>query len=1013
MTPAGFVVEKVRQNLRLGGSDAGLAMDYSRECINVNARLEQLREILDSGQELQALLMAETPPSILDEASLLQSVAEEWKTLCLENSLEVAPELQFQAAQRLNLLYSKGISPSHTIYKDFRNAIMARDDVRAMEIARAIERLNPADTNAKAERERLEGKVFRSRDSALSEALATQEDSRLVLERLESLESLGQSALESESLNHTRGVEVRRVVRRDSACRELQEFYLPSLQDALASGNWRTARESLSRVDAICSEHGLVLNPEFQQIASTARDLVNREFNAEQRRTSFQNALTELLRHINQIETHLQDLGTLGLKPSREALSVLKQLWQKLEGYSMEVAPEVIQKVTRSANTLEERIRILQRRILMLWTTGIGVALILTGLGSWWLLGSYNAGALEKEIQSAIKLCHPKALENLVRDAQDRNLKSFSPALMAAISGAESYLAAERERMEALSQNLATLEDQMKSGFSGIDLARLQEDWSTFQKTMATVAEENLAPLHPKINTIQRAIKSKVSELGSSQFELVRKRVQAFDQNFVESIRKSKKLTDLEEHLKAALNEVREWDPLLKSPDSSVMVPADIQTRATEYDRLLSNQSAELNQAKQILDNMNKATTLDEFLRARAEFVTVLKSVSLEDIHKARTASAISISQDKMLAGLLMPWDTAAWSHFAQGGDAANLRPDQMSESELKIYGQLFNAVGKEPIYEYMVKGSKTTPDSKDRLVYSQNRLLSEPGGTRKGKVFDTAFPEIPNKVTFTEKTFSEGNSPAKIYYASIEDKGLCPFSEMSTRMDLVRFINADGKPQFTTWEVIDRATSSPKIDPIYLAYIVQSIDAMTSMRPSAWGTHFSPSFSKIKQQVATATAGSNVSPGDWITSETLKKKLSNFSIEPTKLEAEARFLKSLAETCKSKGLQFAGYLGSDLQPVVLPSVLSNELWGLAGDSKNPKPSLVCMRDTSGNWKVHLKPLPYSPLFAFPEDRRLVFEQAAKSAGIKNWTNIQVPPFVEDLVNPTPLLNTPILPKAN
>ena len=1012
MTPAGLVVEKVRQNLRLGGSDAGLAMDYSRECANVNARLEQLREILDSGQELQALLMAEAPPSILDEASLLQSVAEEWKASCVVNGLESAPELQFQAAQRLNLLYTKGISPSHAIYKDFREAIMSRDDERAMEIARAIERLNPADSNAKAERERLEAKVFRTRDSELSESLVS-EDARLILKSLANLEALGQSALEAASLNYTRGVEVRAALMRDSACRELQDIYLPSLKSAFESVDWRKAREDISRIEAICSEHGLVLNPEYLQSVSMTRGWVMQEFNSYQKKTRFQNALNELLTHINEIDTDYQDLGTLSLNQSQEALSVLKSLWQSVEGFSMEVVPEVVQKVTKSANTLEERIRKLQRRNLLLWAGGIGVFLILTGLGGWWFMGSYNASGLEKEIQIAISSHQPKALENLVSDAKSRNLQSFSPALLAAIAGAESYLAAERERMEALRKNLETLEEQEKSGFSGMEIVRLQEDWSTFQKTSESIAEENLALLRPKINAIQRAIKSKLSELSSDQFEVARKRVQAFDQSFGSSIRKSKTLDDLDKAIESAIKEVREWDSLLKSPESSVSVPADIQTRATEYDRQLSNQRAELDQAKKRLGSMAQAPTLNDFLSARAEFVKSLKSVPLEDINAARNASAISISEEKMLGGLLMPWDTTAWSLFAQGGDAANLRPNQMSEGELKIYGQIYNAVGKKPVYKYMIKGSKTTTGSKDRFVYAQGKIDSTSGGSRKGKVFDTAFPSTPNMVSYTDKVYREESSRPEEDFASIEELGVCPFSEMSIKMDLEKFIDAQGKPQLTAWEVIDRATSSPKIDPVFLAYIVQSMDKMTSGRPYAWGIHFTPSFSKIKQQIAEATTGASILSHDWITSEKLQQQLGELSIQSTRLETEAQFLKVLSEKCKAKGLQYAGYLGFDMQPVVLSSVLSNELWGLAGDAANPKPALLCVRDSSGNWKMHLKPLAFSPLFTFPEDRRLILDQAKKLARIQDWSHIQVPPFVEDLVNPRPSLNTPISPTAN
>lgn len=100
----------------------------------------------------------------------------------------MAPELRQNAVSKLNVLYGKGINSTHPIYRELREAVLARDDFKALKIARTIESLSPADTGAKAERERLERKIFLTLVNGLGKALP--EDTALIISLLEEAEQM-------------------------------------------------------------------------------------------------------------------------------------------------------------------------------------------------------------------------------------------------------------------------------------------------------------------------------------------------------------------------------------------------------------------------------------------------------------------------------------------------------------------------------------------------------------------------------------------------------------------------------------------------------------------------------------------------------------------------------------------------------------------------------------------------------------------------------------------------------
>jgi hypothetical protein len=106
--------------------------------------------MIEAGQFLQALQLAETAPPLMDLITLLGfRQAAEWRNYCQAHQLPWSEPFYDKYIRLLNDAYSKGITGDHPFYRDYRRAVMENDDARAFSILRVIARLNPSDPNTK------------------------------------------------------------------------------------------------------------------------------------------------------------------------------------------------------------------------------------------------------------------------------------------------------------------------------------------------------------------------------------------------------------------------------------------------------------------------------------------------------------------------------------------------------------------------------------------------------------------------------------------------------------------------------------------------------------------------------------------------------------------------------------------------------------------------------------------------------------------------------------------------
>src|ERR1035441_2942693 len=144
ITQAERLVRKIAEMAGQPVSDtqtAKLAQEYTDLCRAANRRLEQCAIMIEAGQFLQALQLAETPPPLLDLITVLGfRQAAEWRAYCQTHQLPWSEPFYDKYVRLLNSTYGKGIASDHPFYRDYRRAVMKNDDEHALSILRVIAR---------------------------------------------------------------------------------------------------------------------------------------------------------------------------------------------------------------------------------------------------------------------------------------------------------------------------------------------------------------------------------------------------------------------------------------------------------------------------------------------------------------------------------------------------------------------------------------------------------------------------------------------------------------------------------------------------------------------------------------------------------------------------------------------------------------------------------------------------------------------------------------------------------
>jgi hypothetical protein len=1002
MTPAESIKEKISLAIRQGLANPAYASDFAKECRTVNARLEQIREILDGGDELQALLMAEIPPAVLDEAATLTfPQAKEWKLICEQNGLEVAPDILMSAAQQLNLIYSKGISPNNPIYKDFREAVMERDHDRALSIAKAIEKLNPSDSNARGERMRLEKIVFQNRDVLLAKTLQSG-DIIKIQETYDALHQLGLSEMEKASSAVSSAMEKLSLHALQTAWNRIYDEYLPKLINCQNTGDWVGARELVARIDGEVSTHHLELDPTATQTLSSARSFVAKEVATVQKNAAFQESLRKLLAHANEIESTTLAPTSLKIETFRDLLTKLNRLWQAVDSHGMAVNPEVIQTVTKHGEFLKNEISRKEKNHVFRWAATAGVLVIFLGVTSWWLFGMYSANELINNINTAIQQNQFGALEKLVDTEKVKNLERFSSSLVVAMENASTYIKNKKTLYADFESELKRMEKDADNLFGFKKVDEIKNNIGALSNKFHTLPQEFQSTFNSRYEKLQGIVEGRVKEMTEANKDNINKSLATFQSDFYPSLEKAPSVQILESNLKKA-QEFYQSSGLSSAESSTENLAPETKARIISYKQYMDKLQANLDTATNAIKQLNSATSLESFQKARQDFIASFPNPITDDIASARAASILPCNESNLMSALLFPWDKNAWAYFIKNSNSRSLYPDKILPTEDSFYGKILNDKFSSKIYQAEIKCKNI---KNNRVIFSEKSELTKSieneGINFTGKVYDPfsvsgniAF--IPQNYT-TVHTYIERES-----VTSIINSKQASFSIMYDDMKPIMFMNDQGKINMPIWQLLDQAQCSEKLDPTYMAFLIQNCKGIVDVRPNEWGSHFVPSFQTLNEELAKRLAGAHIKSGDWMISPETSKRLGDIFNKPKAFMKEAIFIKSLAESCRSQNFRYAGYVMEDGNVhLTSNSQKPDILWSYVGNLRNAKPGVAfTLPDNDQKYIPLQNPTPFTPLFSFEEDRKSILDNAKIKASISNLesSGVTIPPLFQNIPN--------------
>ena len=100
-------LSSILQSSGVTPTDRDWADQYAEACQRINERLGQCARMIDEGSSVQALMLAEEKPNLLDAAAALSfAKSREWRDACALNGLRQPEKLDHNAVHKLNELYN-------------------------------------------------------------------------------------------------------------------------------------------------------------------------------------------------------------------------------------------------------------------------------------------------------------------------------------------------------------------------------------------------------------------------------------------------------------------------------------------------------------------------------------------------------------------------------------------------------------------------------------------------------------------------------------------------------------------------------------------------------------------------------------------------------------------------------------------------------------------------------------------------------------------------------------------
>ncbi|MFN0077596.1 MAG: hypothetical protein ACKVY0_14085 [Prosthecobacter sp.] len=977
-------VQSVRALLASGMPNSAsdkTAADYARLCSDVEQRLEMAAAMLEKGSDYQALQVAEQDPPLLDLAGAL-SFGEEraWQEFCEAHHLPVAQRLNARTVQALDALYARGITANHPLYKDFRAAVLSRDDTKALQTVRTILKLNPADENARKELQRLDNKRMQEALEQLREALTTDDEERIAC----LTEGLAASAPEEKLKRvdaYVAGESIRRSFRRRQAEHQLPELMTQMLAQQ-TEGNWQEVGLGLETIKMLIDEHGIEVSDEScKQQLDDLRQFFERDNAVDQKRQDFEKALRNFVADVEEVETCLR----IGTSPAYNEIaakdeSFVRQ-WKELEAHQMPVPVQTLQRLQAVGQALRTRLKGLQRarrmRRVAIAAVIVGALLCTTALG----LHGWKAYSISQELLNYQnrQVCSPA--EELIRKLRHENeLLLHWPYLQAKIEEVDAWT----RQVRATEKQATDAAQMLASSFAGESsklppgqLVRQLEDAEALVRSLARDLAEGprnqLLALRTRVEFhLARVGKQLATEAGASLADI--------EQTSARELSFEKLATHMAETVNQIESKLAPLEAALKPEAEALRLPAPLESKILELRQRLDSFEDELKKFDKVRTETAAADSLATYKTALAGW----REVRFAEAAPAAKALAALPTEAAFLAALLMDGDESALKAVLDDLSGPYMQPAAPLDEDLKTLLTLRDDVYLNNIWENkIVDYSRGSAES---TLWSTGMLTRANIGENvrwSGRYYDVS--QGSTSVIFTKRDLLRVPASGGYIGIGVAESKLSPTSEFINSLQLNRMTDEDGKRfMHSLLEMFEKVMKDKGGSLIAKAYVVQRLENMLHRREFAWGLHFCPSLKADLRELQQILGETSLRSEDWLVAAMRARLTTPLTAFFKRCEArsylkEASARRGLLRSAALAGLRFGGYVEVDLSLVLNnPARASNELWVLAGNGGKPKlveNSMVGKAAAEAAKLVAKDALPLSPVFFMSLDRSQLLKQ--------------------------------------
>ena len=973
------LVRKITETLGQPAQEAQaakLAQDYAELARSASRRLEQCGLMIEAGEELQALQLAETPPPLLDLLTLLSfRLATEWRSYCQQRGLPWAEAFFEKYVRLLNETYGRGTpaeQPMITrLMKAYREAILRGDDERGLSILRVVSRLNPSDQNSVQELRRLEEKTVRARLDALGKLLASG-DQTAVLTQLREIEATG-LAIPS---NHPAWQQAQLL-----RCEELLERG----EILKRQNSWREAEPVVQEIKTLAAQHS-VLFPE----TDVARFEALEEWTSSERRAFADNQEMQRAFEALEYQVRASEARRSASKPApvsdlQSELNALTAKWREAERFGA-LDEELARRCQRSCDWLQVQIRrAAKRKRTRAFALGIAVVALLAlgGLMFWDFTTANQFAAQLERLKAARRVNDTATLLNQI----PQRLK-MKPRLAAALTSSGEFISKELDLEKDFEQKLGALQKMAQNGFTNgfgavaTNQAACAEALDRVALEFQSLGQANLRALQQKWQGHLRGLEPVHNAEFSSQLAHAQQLV-------AEQLNPTNSLDALRQALPEAQAAIVRLAALEQQPikleDNLDRKFRHLTNEVCGWSNTIAQWTdlhARLPQAPALADYLNSLTLISQ-----SPLVSVRDRSCIEELHR------LGADENTLLGGLLFPTQPQAWGALTNSAAPPLFRPDEPTEHEKAACLRLRDDRNMQDVYMYSLTNNPNNTNNfgKGKPILSQGALAQNRAGKKYGTIYDPK--NSPDVLRFVDNQIIDN---WEWDYNRIENRGPIGECEAFRRLGLGDLIDPNtGKYQRSILELLDRVSQDTGASATFRAYVTLRLLEIAKLRPVEWGLSWCPSAALNEQKLNELGAG-NLQSGDWMVPNQLAyyEPLFKKFFEQTRglsLDKEAHFYHLLAsKACEAK-FAFVGYVAPDGQNVFTRTNADwNECWGWSGRSKAP--TLLLVRDNAG-WQTAEPPLCYTPLFVFLGDRRQILQHSAQSIPYSVTSSVTLPPL--------------------